>query len=74
MPSVVYTAVVYFMVNESPRWLLLKGRRVEAIEAIRKMTGAGGDITINSSFSNMAFMVEPDGSGLFLFNDFIYIF
>ncbi|KAL0926753.1 hypothetical protein M5K25_003001 [Dendrobium thyrsiflorum] len=60
-PAFVYTVVVYFTMKESPRWLLLKGRRLEAIETIKKMTG-GGDKVINSSFSNLAIVVQQVGA------------
>ncbi|KAH0469249.1 hypothetical protein IEQ34_002481 [Dendrobium chrysotoxum] len=60
-PAFVYTVVVYFTMKESPRWLLLKGRRLEAIETIKKMTG-GGDKVINSSFSDLAFVVQHVGA------------
>ncbi|XP_020593022.1 organic cation/carnitine transporter 3-like [Phalaenopsis equestris] len=62
VPSVVYTVVVYLVMRESPRWLLLKGRRDEAIETIRKMTAKGRDDMVSCSFSNLGILLEHDES------------
>ncbi|KAK8918589.1 Organic cation/carnitine transporter 2 [Platanthera zijinensis] len=57
-PSLAYTAVIYFVIKESPRWLLVRGRRSEAIETIKTMTF--GLSVANSSFTDIP-SVEFDG-------------
>ncbi|KAK8918582.1 Organic cation/carnitine transporter 2 [Platanthera zijinensis] len=55
VPALVYTAVIYFVIKESPRWLLVRGRKSEAIETIKTMT-CGSRTSINSSFSDLALL------------------
>ncbi|KAG0481575.1 hypothetical protein HPP92_012063 [Vanilla planifolia] len=40
LPSFLYTILIYFFIEESPRWLLLRGRRSEAIEIIKRIAGS----------------------------------
>lgn len=47
-PALAYTAVIWFAIRESPRWLLLRGRRTEAIETMKTMA--------NSSSTDLALL------------------
>ncbi|PKU80734.1 Organic cation/carnitine transporter 2 [Dendrobium catenatum] len=38
IPSLFYSILLLFFMKESPRWLLLKGKRKEAIETLKKLT------------------------------------
>ncbi|KAH0469625.1 hypothetical protein IEQ34_001183 [Dendrobium chrysotoxum] len=38
IPSLVYSIFLLFFMKESPRWLLLKGKRKEAIETLKSLT------------------------------------
>ncbi|KAM3280356.1 hypothetical protein ACQJBY_047258 [Aegilops geniculata] len=48
VPSLCYSILFYFVVQESPRWLLVRGRRQDAIDTLQQMQIGG--IT-SSSFS-----------------------
>ncbi|VAH96651.1 unnamed protein product [Triticum turgidum subsp. durum] len=48
VPSLCYAILFYFVVQESPRWLLVRGRRQDAIDTLQQMQIGG--IT-SSSFS-----------------------
>ncbi|GJN11368.1 hypothetical protein PR202_ga29554 [Eleusine coracana subsp. coracana] len=53
VPALCYAALLYAFVQESPRWLLVRGRKQDAIDALRQIVslnnGGGGSVT--SSFS-----------------------
>ncbi|XP_006657833.1 organic cation/carnitine transporter 2-like [Oryza brachyantha] len=74
LPSLCYSVLVYVLVQESPRWLLVRGRKQEAIEAVRQIASlnGGGGGGMMSSFSMLdACAVElgedrgAGGEGLF---------
>ncbi|BAH91041.1 Os01g0330500 [Oryza sativa Japonica Group] len=70
LPSLCYAVLLYLLVQESPRWLLVRGRKQEAIEAVRQiasLNGGGGGIT-TSSFSMLdacAVELGDGGEGMF---------
>ncbi|KAI3940607.1 hypothetical protein MKW92_034700 [Papaver armeniacum] len=37
IPGVIYSIIVHFMVHESPRWLMVQGRKEEAITTLRSI-------------------------------------
>ncbi|WOL13023.1 organic cation/carnitine transporter 2-like [Canna indica] len=48
IPCFFYSALIYFLVSESPRWLLVRGRLDEAIQILRSLSSINGN-SINSS-------------------------
>ncbi|KAF3320642.1 organic cation/carnitine transporter 2-like protein [Carex littledalei] len=58
IPSLCYTVLVYFFVQESPRWLLVRGRKDEAIQTLKAIAALNGN-HITSSFSKLHFFDEP---------------
>ncbi|KAG6509240.1 organic cation/carnitine transporter 3-like [Zingiber officinale] len=52
VPCFFYSVLIYFWIKESPRWLLVRGRRDEAIQTIKSMT-ANNRNAITSSFSKL---------------------
>ncbi|KAK8952770.1 Organic cation/carnitine transporter 2 [Platanthera guangdongensis] len=72
VPSLAYTVVIYFVIKESPRWLLVRGRKSEAIETIKTMT-CGSRTSINSSFSDLTLLTyQSSYAGLHII--FIIVF
>ncbi|XP_010537821.1 PREDICTED: organic cation/carnitine transporter 3 [Tarenaya hassleriana] len=65
IPTIVYCFLVWIFVRESPRWLLVKGRKEEAVSILRSIAAPtdrnGGLVTM--SFSNLPFEQE-EGSNL----------
>ncbi|KAL8469337.1 hypothetical protein ACS0TY_032240 [Phlomoides rotata] len=50
VPSVVYTFLLFFLVGESPRWLFIKGRKVEFAETLRSIAPPTNRSTLTQSF------------------------
>ncbi|XP_073129148.1 organic cation/carnitine transporter 3-like [Henckelia pumila] len=50
VPSLFYTVLMYFAVKESPRWLFLKGRKEEFVQALRSIAGSKKRILLTESF------------------------
>ncbi|KAK1679517.1 hypothetical protein QYE76_040365 [Lolium multiflorum] len=50
MPSLCYSILIYLLVQESPRWLLVRGRKQDAIETLQQIASLNGN-SITSSFS-----------------------
>ncbi|KAE8808120.1 Solute carrier family 22 member 3 [Hordeum vulgare] len=50
VPSLCYSILFYFLVQESPRWLLVRGRKQDAIETLQQIASLNGN-SITSSFS-----------------------
>ncbi|KAJ4745299.1 Organic cation/carnitine transporter 2 [Rhynchospora pubera] len=58
IPSLCYAALVYFLVPESPRWLLVRGRKDEAVQTLKKIATLNGNL-ITSNFSKLQCFDEP---------------
>ncbi|XP_062189747.1 organic cation/carnitine transporter 2-like [Phragmites australis] len=63
VPSLCYSILLYFLVQESPRWLLVRGRKQDAIETLQQIASLNGN-SITSSFSMLhaCTMHEDDGA------------
>ncbi|KAK1680063.1 hypothetical protein QYE76_040911 [Lolium multiflorum] len=61
--SLCYSILIYFLVQESPRWLLVRGRKQDAIEALQQIASLNGN-NITSSFSMLhACTMQEDAAG-----------
>ncbi|KAL5196974.1 hypothetical protein ABZP36_000486 [Zizania latifolia] len=69
LPSLCYAIVLYFLVQESPRWLLVRGREQDAIDTVRQIASLnGGGITSSFSMLHACAMQHEnagDGGGVF---------
>lgn len=54
IPALVYCALVFIFVRESPRWLLIRGRRQEAMEALKNIA------TLHQSQLTLSFFGEEE--------------
>jgi OCT family organic cation transporter-like MFS transporter 3 len=64
VPSLCYSILIYFLVHESPRWLLVRGRKQDAIETLQQIASLNGN-SITSSFSMLhACTMQEDEAGL----------
>lgn len=52
VPSLFYSILMYFAVQESPRWLFIKGRKEEFIQALRSIAGSKKRGRLTESFFN----------------------
>ncbi|KAL6497670.1 hypothetical protein OROHE_027103 [Orobanche hederae] len=50
VPSVFYSLSLFFLVRESPRWLFIKGRKVEFAETMRSISGPANRADLTESF------------------------
>uniref|UniRef100_A0A0D9X0B6 H(+)/Pi cotransporter n=1 Tax=Leersia perrieri TaxID=77586 RepID=A0A0D9X0B6_9ORYZ len=63
LPSLAYSVLLYFLVQESPRWLLVRGRKHDAIQTVRQIASLnGGGITCSFSMLH-ACATECDDAG-----------
>ncbi|KAJ1296852.1 hypothetical protein BS78_01G334000 [Paspalum vaginatum] len=51
VPCLCYSVLVYFLVQESPRWLLVRGRKQEAVEALQQIISLNGRSCTTASLS-----------------------
>nr|XP_020158421.1 organic cation/carnitine transporter 2-like [Aegilops tauschii subsp. strangulata] len=59
VPSLCYSILFYFVVQESPRWLLVRGRRQDAIDTLQQMQ-IGGITSSNFSMIHACAMNDDD--------------
>ncbi|KAG2540274.1 hypothetical protein PVAP13_9NG539100 [Panicum virgatum] len=67
-PCLCYAALLYFLAQESPRWLLVRGRTQEAVETLRQIASRNGSSTNTTSFSMLdacSSMSDENGGGVF---------
>ncbi|OWM63523.1 organic cation/carnitine transporter 3-like [Punica granatum] len=50
IPALLYCSLVYFLVRESPRWLLVRGRKEEAIQTLKSIAPPEQRPRLTSSF------------------------
>uniref|UniRef100_A0A1D1YN88 H(+)/Pi cotransporter n=1 Tax=Anthurium amnicola TaxID=1678845 RepID=A0A1D1YN88_9ARAE len=63
-PALLYSALVHFFVRESPRWLLVRGRREEAVRVLKDIAASNGKDVLSYSFSGFnAFAGEEEDCG-----------
>nr|TKV95751.1 hypothetical protein SEVIR_9G382600v2 [Setaria viridis] len=65
LPCLFYAVLLHFLAQESPRWLLVRGRTQEAVETLRQIAAHNGSGTATAtSFSKLnacAAMLEDSG-------------
>uniref|UniRef100_A0ACD5V0D4 Uncharacterized protein n=1 Tax=Avena sativa TaxID=4498 RepID=A0ACD5V0D4_AVESA len=65
VPSLCYSILVYFLAHESPRWLLVRGRKQDAMETLQQIASLNGN-SITSSFSMLhACTMQDDDDSVF---------
>jgi hypothetical protein len=57
--AVLLRAVLYAFVQESPRWLLVRGRKQDAMETLRQIASPNGN-SVTSSFSMLHACIMPE--------------
>ncbi|OVA01563.1 General substrate transporter [Macleaya cordata] len=58
IPAILYCILVHFMVHESPRWLMVQGRKEEALNTLKSI--ASPYYGTNSSISLSSLSIEPE--------------
>ncbi|CAN6300656.1 unnamed protein product [Urochloa humidicola] len=59
VPCLCYSVLVYILVEESPRWLLVRGRKHDAVEALRQILSLnGGSRTTAAAAANFSSMLD----------------
>ncbi|KAI3946796.1 hypothetical protein MKW98_003359 [Papaver atlanticum] len=64
VPAMIYSIIVHFMIYESPRWLMVRGRKEEAINTLKSIAspdfyGTNNNI-LSISLSGIDISVEPE--------------
>jgi MFS family permease len=65
VPGLAYSMLLYAFVQESPRWLLVRGRKQDAIDTLMQIASLNGN-SVTSSFSMLHACIMPeaeDGDG-----------
>ncbi|XP_062186452.1 organic cation/carnitine transporter 2-like [Phragmites australis] len=63
VPSLCYSILLYFLAQESPRWLLVRGRKQDAMETLQQIASLNGNgITSSFSMLHACTMHEDDGA------------
>jgi hypothetical protein len=66
VPCLLYTVLIYFLVQESPRWPLVRGRNQDAIETLRQIASLnGGSNTSFSALQTFAGGTKATSGGVF---------
>uniref|UniRef100_A0A0D9WX20 H(+)/Pi cotransporter n=1 Tax=Leersia perrieri TaxID=77586 RepID=A0A0D9WX20_9ORYZ len=63
LPCLAYSVLLYFLVQESPRWLLVRGRKQEAIETVRQIVSLNGTASSFSMLDECAVEIDAVGAG-----------
>ncbi|GJN41022.1 hypothetical protein PR202_gn00343 [Eleusine coracana subsp. coracana] len=63
VPCLFYTMLLYFLVQESPRWLLVRGRKKEAIDTLQQIASLNGGKSTETSFSLPEMFTLPEDAG-----------
>ncbi|KAI3917451.1 hypothetical protein MKX01_029243 [Papaver californicum] len=58
IPAMLYCIIVHFMIYESPRWLMVQGRKEEAINTLKSIASPDKDI-LSISLSGIDISLEP---------------
>ncbi|KAM7250550.1 hypothetical protein ACFE04_022433 [Oxalis oulophora] len=69
IPTLLYCVLIHFFVNESPRWLFVRGRREEAISILEKFNNVNPcllDVSIISEQENSSIISLYSAIGLLL--------
>ncbi|KAF3793355.1 Organic cation/carnitine transporter 3 [Nymphaea thermarum] len=64
VPTLLYSLLVRFLVFESPRWLIVKGKESEAVDTLRRIArrnGMADDFSLTTGLCHLA--GEKDGAG-----------
>ncbi|KAF3448797.1 hypothetical protein FNV43_RR09510 [Rhamnella rubrinervis] len=67
IPGIVYCAMIFFFVRESPKWLLTQGRKGEALAILERFGEANNNINMSSStlflYSRFSLVEDEENSG-----------
>ncbi|XP_027368003.1 organic cation/carnitine transporter 3-like [Abrus precatorius] len=58
LPSILYCGLVYFLVLESPRWLLIRGKKEKAVEVLKSINTSISHSNLNLAISKLSLEEE----------------